>query len=232
MPSGDADRSAMSDSTQRLRTMVIGVSPERACVVQRALQASGHDIVASLPASGDLLGRVAALQPDVIIVDVDSPDHRMLEFVRTIDRDYPRPIVMFSNDGESHSIEAAVHAGISAYVVDGLRAERVMPIVEVAMARFKELQALRRALAEARNALAERKTIERAKGILMKQRRLEEDAAYAAMRKLAMDRNLKMVELARSLIAASEILAPAGNVLGITGKPNCRNTLKEGELHA
>ncbi|MGH8584263.1 MAG: ANTAR domain-containing response regulator, partial [Gammaproteobacteria bacterium] len=172
----------MSDSAQRLRAMVIGVSPERALMIQRSLQAHGHEVVASLMDRADLHGQLVSLQPDVLIVDVDSPDSDTLEAMQAIDRDHPRPIVMFSNDGESHMIEAAVHAGISAYVVDGLRAGRVIPIVEVAMARFKEHQTLRRALAEARNALAERKTIERAKGILMKQRRLEEDAAYAAMR--------------------------------------------------
>lgn len=194
-------------------------------MIQRSLQAHGHEIVASLTDRADPQGQVASLQPDVLIVDVDSPDRDMLEAMQAIDRDHPRPIVMFSNDGESHTIEAAVQAGISAYVVDGLRAERVIPIVEVAIARFNAFQALRRALAEARNALAERKTIERAKGIVMKQRRLEEAAAYAAMRKLAMDRNLKMVELARSLIAASDLLSPAGNVFSEslenpTGEPN------------
>lgn len=194
-------------------------------MIQRSLQAQGHEIIASLTDRADLHGQVVSLQPDVLIVDVDSPDRDMLEAMQAIDRDHTRPIVMFSNDGGSDTIKAAVQAGISAYVVDGLRAERVIPIVEVAMARFKAFQALRRALAEARNSLAERKTIERAKGILMKQRRLEEEAAYAALRKTAMDRNLKMVELAWSLIAASELLAPAGNVFSDspenpTGEPN------------
>lgn len=202
----------MNESDKRLRVMVVDECPERALMVERSLAAGGHEVMARLSSGAGLREQVAHLQPDVIIVDVDSPDRDILAHMHAITRDHPRPIVMFSNDGGGHTIEEAVRAGVSAYVIAGLSEERVIPIMKVAVARFREFQAMRRELAEARMNLAERKVIERAKGALMKQRQLDEEAAYRAMRKMSMERNLKMADLARSLIAASELLAPAIDV--------------------
>lgn len=140
-------------------------------------------------------------------MDIASPDRDILEDMHAINRDHPRPIVVFAQDGNCRTIEAAVRAGVSAYVVDGLNEGRVMPILQVAIARFKEFQSMRRELAEARASLAQRKLIERAKGLLMQRLQFNEEAAYSAMRKMAMDRNLRMVDLARSLVAASDLLA-------------------------
>jgi response regulator NasT len=123
-----------------------------------------------------------------------------------VSRDNPRPIVLFSNQRDPEYIRQAVQAGVSAYVVDGLQKERVLPIVEVAMARFREFQALRRELEETRSRLQERKIIEKAKGILMQRRGLSEDAAYQLMRKMAMDRNLRLVEVARTLLALEDLV--------------------------
>jgi response regulator NasT len=121
-------------------------------------------------------------------------------------RDNPRPVVMFAEEGDSGTIERAVRAGVSAYVVDGLNPSRVKPIVDVAIARFREFQALRQELQETRSQLADRKQIDRAKGLLMKHRGLDEQEAYAAMRKMAMDRGQKMGEVANNIIAVLELL--------------------------
>lgn len=178
-------------------------------MVERSLVAFGHEVVAQLPNGAGLREQVGSMQPDVIIVDIASPDRDILEDMHAINRDQPRPIVVFAQDGDSRTIEAAVRAGVSAYVVDGLNESRVMPILQVAIARFKEFQSMRRELADARASLAQRKVIERAKGLLMQRLQLNEEAAYSAMRKMAMDRNLRMVDLAQSLVAASDLLGPA-----------------------
>lgn len=196
----------MAIPQKRLRIMLVDSNPERFTTLDEALTAAGHQVVARIPAGSDLAAEVASISPDVIIVDIESPDRDTLEHMRTISRERPRPVVMFTNDDNAETIRAAVRAGVSAYVVDGLQASRVMPVLEVAIARFEEFQSMREELEQTRTTLAERKLIERAKGILMRQSQLDEDTAYKAMRKMAMARNLKLADLAKSLIAASELL--------------------------
>jgi response regulator NasT len=194
-----------------LHIMLVDSNPERTHTLEEALTAAGHRVVARIVAGADLAAEVAAVSPDVIIIDIDSPDRDTLEHMRAISRKQPRPVVMFTNDDNAETIRAAVRAGVSAYVVDGLSASRVMPVLDVAIARFEEFQAMREELEQTRATLADRKLIERAKGILMRNSQLDEEAAYKAMRKLAMDRNLRIADLARSLIAASELLgSPRG----------------------
>jgi response regulator NasT len=200
----------MSESAKQLRVMLVAECCERAQVIQRSLHA--HQVVAWLTGGIGLYEQVVKLQPDLVIAAVDSPDRDILENMRAITSDHPRPMLMFSADAERRTIEAAVQAGINAYVVDGLHAERVIPVLEVAIARFNQIQSMRRELAEARASLAGRKSIERAKGILMKRLEIDEESAYSALRKMAMNRNLKIVELASSLITASELLLPARDV--------------------
>jgi response regulator NasT len=190
----------------RLKIMLIDEQPDRFALVEQALQADGHEIVARLSTSDDLIAAVERAQPDIIIVDLQSPGRDTLEHMHSIARDRPRPIVMFTNDGDSATIERAIKAGVTAYVVDGLNPERIRPILDVAIHRFREFQQLRQELEQARNQLAERKVIEKAKGILMKKRGMDEDQAYRMLRKMAMDRNLRLADLARSLIAAADIL--------------------------
>ena len=199
---------------KRLRIMLVDRLPERTNTVEQALSAAGHEVVARVMAGGDLAAEVAAASPDVIIIDIDSPDRDTLEHMRTICRERPRPVVMFTNDDNASTIRSAVRAGVSAYVVDGLHASRVLPVLEVAIARFEEFQAMREELEQTKSTLAERKLVERAKGILMRQTRMDEEAAYKAMRKMAMDRNIKLVDLARTLIAAAELLEPQGRKRG------------------
>ena len=189
-----------------LRVLLVDETFERAALLKRALQEAGYRIAAHVSSSADLPGLVRELKPDVIILDTDSPDRDTLEHLCVISRDDPRPIVMFTHDGDSDKIRAAMRAGVSAYVVDGLQSERLRPIMDVAMARFNEFQSMRNELEKAENQLAERKYVERAKGILMKQRGWSEEEAYQALRKMAMDKGLKVAEVASQLLAVSELL--------------------------
>jgi response regulator NasT len=190
----------------KLRIALVDEKPERSSALEAALVAEGYDVVARLGGSDDLRARLAELAPDVVIVDMQSPDRDVLEDMQRIHREAPRPIVMFVDESDGASIRAAVRAGVSAYVVDGLRSRSVRPIVEVAIARFEEFQALRHELEEALESLEERKLVDRAKGILMERRGVGEQEAYRLLRKAAMDRQVKLAELARQLIATAELL--------------------------
>lgn len=189
-----------------LSVLLVDDDPTRAAIVESALRAAGYDVVTVVNTATEMLAQVRAMRPDVIIIDRDSPDRDTLEHVCMITRDDPRPIVMFTQDQDRTLMREALKAGVSAYVVDGLSVERVRPIVEVALVRFEQWQALRRELDQAQTHLAERKVIERAKGIIMKQRRCTEDEAYALLRKLAMDRNQRLAHVAESVITMAELL--------------------------
>jgi len=189
-----------------LSVLLVDDDPERAAIVEPALRAAGYEVVTVVDTATEMLAQVRAMKPDVIIIDRDSPDRDTLEHVCMITRDDPRPIVMFTQDKDRTLMREALEAGVSAYVVDGLSVERVRPIVEVALARFEQWQALRRELDRAQTNLAERKLIERAKGIVMKQRGCTEDEAYALLRKLAMDRNQRLAQVAESVITMAELL--------------------------
>jgi two-component system, response regulator / RNA-binding antiterminator len=189
-----------------LSVLLVDDDPERAAIVEPALREAGYDVVTVVDTATEMLAQVRARRPDVIIIDRDSPDRDTLEHVCMITRDDPRPIVMFTQDKDQSLMREALKAGVSAYVVDGLSVERVRPIVEVALARFEQWQALRRELDQAQANLAERKLIERAKGIVMKQRGCSEDEAYRALRKMAMDRGKRLVSVAETLVAAEDLL--------------------------
>lgn len=199
-------KQAQKIAEPRLRVLLVDETLERATLLKHALQEAGYHIAAHISSSDDLAGVVCELGPDVIIVDTESPDRDTLEHLCVISRDQPRPIVMFTHDGDSEKIRAAIRAGVSAYVVNGLQSERLRPVMDVAMAQFNEFQAMRRELEKAESQLAERKDVERAKGILMKQRGWSEDAAYQALRKMAMDKGVKLAEVARQVISVAELL--------------------------
>jgi response regulator NasT len=152
---------------------------------------------------------VERLAPDVIVIDTESPTRDALEHLVVVSQSSPRPIVMFASDGGNDAIRRAVRAGVSAYVVDGLDAARVDSIVAVACARFDEFQRLKTELADANLKLAERKQVERAKGLLMEQRGISEDEAFHALRRLAMTRKVRLGEAAQQLIDAAELLGKA-----------------------
>ena len=189
-----------------MRVMIVDENDARAALIEAGLTAGGCEVVARLIGRVDLREKVNEIQPDVIIIDMECADRDTLEDMSHLNRHQPRPTVMWVDRSDSESIRAAVQAGVSAYVVGGLSAERVRPVLEVAIARFNEFQALRRELETARSSLEERKVIERAKGILMKSRNLQEDEAFRLLRKTAMDRKVRLADVAREIISAAELL--------------------------
>ncbi len=189
-----------------LKVMIVDEITERAEALQRALGQLGYEVIAYMPSAFDLHRQVSALQPDIVIIDTDSPDRDTLENLCVVSRDDPCPVVMFTHDGDSEKIRAATQAGVSAYVVNGMAAERVGPIIDAAVARFEQFQVLRRELDQIGEKLADRKVIERAKGILMKTRSLSEEEAYRALRKQAMENNARLAEVARQVIAVAGLL--------------------------
>lgn len=191
-----------------LRVVLVDADPARTVTLAEALAGQDCEVVARLGPEADLAEQVRALRPDVIVIDMDSPRRDTLESMRAIHRDQPRPIVMFVDDDDPGLIDQAIRAGVSAYIIDGLDAKRVRPILDVAVARFREQQALRDELQKTKAVLSERKVVERAKGILMEQRSLSEDEAYRLLRKLAMDQNKRLVEVADNLIAVAKLLNP------------------------
>jgi two-component system, response regulator / RNA-binding antiterminator len=193
-------------SAEPLKVMLVDDQPARAALLEQALRDHQFLVIARLSTAAGLAEQVAKLLPDIIIIDIESPDRDTLENMAILHRDNPRPVVMFAEEGDASIIERAVRAGVSAYVVDGLNPARVKPIVDVAIARFREFQALRQELQETRSQLADRKQIDRAKGLLMKHRDMDEQQAYQAMRKMAMDRGQRLGEVANNIIAVLELL--------------------------
>ncbi len=189
-----------------LKVLIVDEVVERAEVLQAALARAGYEVVAYVPSTFDLHRQVGTLKPDIVIIETDSPDRDTLENICVVSRDDPRPIVMFTHDGDSQKIREATKAGVSAYVVDGMATDRVGPIIDAAVARFEQYYALKFELNEAEEKLADRKVIERAKGILMKSRGLSEDDAYRALRKRAMESNARLVDVARQLIAIAGLI--------------------------
>ena len=189
-----------------IRILLIDEDPERAVVLAEALQGKGYALVATLPPRDLSAKRVQEIAPDVIIVDMESPSRDTIDSMRQINADQPRPIVMFVDESDDGMIREAMQAGVSAYVIDGLNPKRVKPIIDVAVARFREFQALRDELKKTKATLSERKLIERAKGLLMRERQLSEEEAHAALRKLAMDRQQRLFEVAETLLAFADLL--------------------------
>jgi response regulator NasT len=189
-----------------LTIAVIDPSQARAAIVEEGLRAAGVDRVIVIPDTVDLLARLAALNPDVVVIDLESPSRDLLEQMFDVSRVIERPVAMFVDQTDGAMMQAAVDAGISAYVVDGLRPERVKAIIDIAILRFNAFARLQRELSEARNELADRKVVERAKGLLMRARGVGEEEAYAMLRRKAMNEKRKLVEIARAVVTAMEIL--------------------------
>jgi response regulator NasT len=166
--------------------------------------AAGCEIVGEITSARALADAIARLAPDAVLMDVNSPSRDVLEQVVVASRDEPRPIVMFTADGSDNAIEAALQAGVSAYVVDGIAAARIQSILQVAITRFRVDRRLRDKLDETEQRLAERKLIDRAKGLVMQHEKMDEAAAYAAMRSAAMKRGIKLVDLAKQVIDVAE----------------------------
>ena len=189
-----------------LRVMLVDDSHEEESPLKEGLVAAGYDVVVVSALGLALAERVTELAPDVIIIDTESPSRDVLEHVSVVNARAPRPIVVFTDDRENASIQAALKAGVSAYVVAGIDAQRLQPILEVAVARFQHEQALREELRDAQTKLVERKVVERAKGFLMQQKGVSEDEAFRLLRKLAMDRNAKLLEVAQQVVDVAKLL--------------------------
>jgi response regulator NasT len=190
-----------------LRVLVVDHDPERADKVRQALEEDPNlQVQVASVKAGHLLGLLRQAEPDVLIVDLDLPDRDTIEQLRVATRERPRPIVMFVDQSDTEAMRAAVGAGVSAYVVDGLKPGRVKAILDVAVARFQEFDRLRRELDLAKTSLAERKLIDRAKGILMRARGFGEEEAYNLLRSKAMKEQKKVGEIAQSVITAAELL--------------------------
>lgn len=188
------------------RILVIDESQQRAVEICAGLIKVGHQVAAVLPSALELIARIEEIRPDVILIETESPSRDSLEHLAVMNRDMPRPVVMFSQDGERGTIRSAIQAGVAAYVVDGFDPERLASVVEVAVAHFEEHQALKRELAETSRKLSERKVVEKAKGLLMKSRGMDEDAAYKALRKLAMERSQPLAAVAANLVDMAKLL--------------------------
>jgi response regulator NasT len=179
---------------------------ERSRMLRIALLEAGFNIVAALPADAFLPERLAQIQPDMIVVDAESQGRDILEHVVMATRDERRPIVLFSDDEDTSHVRAAIASGVSAYVVAGLPSEKIKPVIDVVMARFRHEEGLRRELADVRGQLEDRKVVDRAKGLLMTKHGLSEQEAYSKLRKAAMDKGLKLAEVAQRLLDVADML--------------------------
>ena len=197
---------AIPNNSGPLSVLIVDEDPGRSAILEQALNDGGFNVIAKLSNGEQLAAQVEIHQPEVIIIDLDSPDRDTLENMYQINQSQPRPIVMFVEDDDGASVDRVIAAGVSAYVVDGLNARRVKPIVDVAVARFREYQALREELATAKDSLQERSDIDHAKRLLMQRQGMDENAAHQALRKLAMDQGKKLGEVARNVIAIMDIL--------------------------
>ncbi len=189
-----------------LSILVIDENAIRASIIEAGLREAGHEQVTVIQDVRGIARQIAHINPDVIVIDLENPNRDMLESMFQLSRVVKRPVAMFVDRSDAAAIERAIDAGVSAYVIDGLKQERVKPILDMAVSRFNAYARLTRELEEARDELENRKLVERAKGILMKSRNLSEEEAYALLRKTAMSGNRKIVDVAQSLVMAAGLL--------------------------
>ncbi|MES2917622.1 MAG: ANTAR domain-containing protein [Pseudomonadota bacterium] len=190
-----------------LKILLVNDTRKQVGRLRESLVAAGFDVVDEVSNPILIPRMVASLQPDLVMIDTESPSRDVLEQVVMVSQNEPRPIVMVSDDGQPAAIRAAIKAGVSAYVVEGIDVARLESVLMVAQARFESDQALREQVKVAEGRLSERKTVERAKGMLMQLRGMSEADAYNAMRKMAMDRNIRIVEVAEKLLSMNELLS-------------------------
>ncbi len=193
--------------SQNLTVVVVEQNQDRAFAIVDALKESGDVDVFVIGNASGLARKIATHSPDIVLIDIDNPSRDMLEELTVASGPLERPVAMFVSGAAGGLAKAAVEAGVSAYVVDGLQAERIKPVIDTAIARFQVLRQMRTELAETRRALEERKLIDRAKGLLMKAKGVPEDEAYALLRKTAMNQNRRVAEVAEALVTASGLLS-------------------------
>ena len=191
---------------QSPKIVIVDESPIRAAILQEGLREAGFTQVVHISEMQSLLARIYAVDPDIILIDLENPSRDVLEAMFQVSRAVRRPIAMFVDQSDSASIQASVEAGVSAYIVDGLKKERIKPILDLCVSRFNAFAKLQEELERTKSALEDRKVIEKAKGILMKVKGLTEDEAYVLLRSTAMREKKKIGEIAQSIITASEML--------------------------
>jgi response regulator NasT len=189
-----------------LKIVLVDESPVRAAILADGLREAGFTQVVRIEETTNLLANIYALDPDVILIDLENPSRDVLEQMFQVSRAVKRPIAMFVDQSDSASIQASVDAGVSAYIVDGLKKERIKPILDLCISRFNAFARLQAELEKTKTALEERKVIERAKGILMRLRHIPEEEAYALLRRTAMNENRKIAEVAQSVVTAADLL--------------------------
>jgi two-component system, response regulator / RNA-binding antiterminator len=191
---------------QSPKIVIVDESPIRAAILEEGLREAGYTSVVRISEMQSLLARIYALDPDIIVIDLENPSRDILEQMFQVSRAVRRPIAMFVDQSDAASIQASVDAGVSAYIVDGLKKERIKPILDLCVSRFNAFSKLQDELDRTKSALEERKVIDRAKGILMKLKGLTEEEAYVLMRSTAMREKKKIGEIAQSILTASELL--------------------------
>ncbi len=189
-----------------LSILVIDENQDRARLIEDSLREAGHTRVHVVRDVRGVLKRIEEIAPDVIVIDLGNADRDLLEHMFLVSRTVRRPIAMFVDKSDEQAMYQAVEAGVSAYVVDGLKKDRVKPVLDLAVIRFKAFEKLRAERDDATQALRERKSVDRAKGILMKLRKIGEEEAYRLLRKAAMDQNKTIAEIADAVIASSRIM--------------------------
>ncbi len=199
-----------ADTDAALRVLLIDDGAHRVGSIRDELTRQGHLVVGVVDSALAIHDCVLRLQPDVVIVDSESPSRDTLEHLAAVSSTSPRPVVVFSEDASQGPMQQALKAGVSAYVIAGLQPQRLTPVLQVAIARFEQDRALREQLGEAQAQLSERKLIERAKGILMDEVGLTEEQAFRHLRKLAMDRGQRIAQVAERIIDARDLLRPPG----------------------
>src|SRR3954449_11656385 len=191
---------------QSPKIVIVDESPIRAAILKEGLREAGFVGVVHIGEVHNLLARIYALDPDVILIDLENPSRDVLEQMFQVSRAVRRPIAMFVDQSDAASIQASVDAGVSAYIVDGLKKERIKPILDLCISRFNAFSKLQDELERTKSALEDRKVIDRAKGILMKLKGLTEDEAYVLLRSTAMREKKKIAEIAQSILTASQLL--------------------------
>jgi two-component system, response regulator / RNA-binding antiterminator len=188
-----------------LKIVIVDANPIRAAILEDGLKEAGHVNITRIADTTGLLARIYAIDPDVILIDLEDPSRDVLEQMFQVSRAVKRPIAMFVDQSDTASIQASVDAGVSAYIVGNLQKERIKTIMDLCISRFNAFARLQDELERAKSALEDRKVIDRAKGILMKAKNLTEEEAYALLRKTAMNENKKIADVAQSVITASEL---------------------------
>lgn len=190
-----------TDTPPALRVMLVDDNPQRATMVEERLWAAGFDVILVIPSAAGLLFQIEQNRPDVVLMDLESPDRDVLESLAIINHHNPTPVVMFTQQDDPDYIREAVTAGISTYLVGDINPDQVKPIIDVAMAQFRAFQGLREELLSTRAQLDDRKLIEQAKGLLMSHKKISEDEAHRLLTKLAMDTNQRLPAVAKTVLA-------------------------------